>query len=189
VCAFGRVRFCGAASWSVAVRAELTVNVLYVRAVIALALPALADVGVPAWLLSFPGGRVDIGATRLVGVPFLVAGCWLLLDSVLVRFAHEGRGTLAPIDPPRFVVRGGAYRVVRNPMYLANVAIVVGSGLLFQSWFVFVWAAILFVAFHLFVITYEEPTLTRLFGDDYETYRRRVGRWIPQLRRRDTGAP
>jgi protein-S-isoprenylcysteine O-methyltransferase Ste14 len=173
-----------------AYRAELTVNVLYVRAVIALALAALADVVVPAWLLSFPGGRIDIGATRLVGVPFLVAGCWLLLlDSVLVRFAHEGRGTLAPIDPPRFVVRGGAYRVVRNPMYLANVAIVVGSGLLFQSWFLFVWAAILFVAFHLFVITYEEPTLTRLFGDDYETYRRHVGCWIPQLRRRETGAP
>jgi protein-S-isoprenylcysteine O-methyltransferase Ste14 len=53
----------------------------------------------------------------------------------------------------------------------------------------FVWAAILLVAFHLFVITYEEPTLTRLFGDDYETYRRPVGRWIPQLRRRETGAP
>ena len=119
----------------------------------------------------------------------LAAGCWLLLDSVFVRFAHEGRGTLAPIDPPRFVVRGGAYRVVRNPMYLANVAIVVGSGLLFQSWFLFVWAAILFVAFHLFVITYEEPTLTRLFGDDYETYRRHVGRWIPRLPRRETGAP
>jgi protein-S-isoprenylcysteine O-methyltransferase Ste14 len=111
------------------------------------------------------------------------AGCWL--DSVVVRFAHEGRGTLAPIDPPRFVVRGGAYRVVRNPMYLANMAIVTGSGLLFQSWFLFVWAAILFVAFHLFVITHEEPALTRLFDDDYETDRRQVGRWIPQLPRRN----
>jgi protein-S-isoprenylcysteine O-methyltransferase Ste14 len=170
------------------VRDELTVNVLFVRAVIALTLPALADVVVPAWLLSLPGGRIDIGTTRFVGVPFLAAGCWLLLDSVLVRFAHEGRGTLAPIDPSRFVVRGGAYRVVRNPMYLANLAIVVASGLLFQSWFLFVWAAILFVAFHLFVITYEEPTLTRLFGDDYETYRRHVGRWIPQPPRREEGA-
>ena len=162
---------------------------LYVRAVIALALPALVDVAVPAWLLSFPGGHIDIGAARFVGVPLLGAGCWLLLDSVLVRFAHEGRGTLAPIDPPRFVVRGGAYRVVRNPMYLANLAIVVGSGLLFQSWFLFGWAAILCVAFHLFVISYEEPTLTRLFGDDYETYRRHVGRWIPHLPRPEAGAP
>ena len=162
---------------------------LYVRAVIALALPALVDVVVPAWLLSFPEGHIDINAARFVGVPLLCAGCWLLLDSVLVRFAHEGRGTLAPIDPPRFVVRGGAYGVVRNPMYLANLAIVVGSGLLFQSWFLFGWAAILCVAFHLFVISYEEPTLTRLFGDDYETYRRHVGRWIPHLPRPEAGAP
>ena len=65
-------------------------------------------------------------------------------------------------------------------MYLANIAIVIGSGILFQSWFLFVWAAVLLVAFHVFVIFYEEPTLYRLFGDDYETYRRAVGRWIPR---------
>jgi len=174
---------------SVACGDELTVTVLYVRATLALALPALADVVVPAWLLTLSGGRIDIGAPRFLGVPVVAAGCWLLLDSVFVRFAHEGRGTLAPIEPPRFVVRGGAYRVVRNPMYLANVAIVVGSGILFQSWFLFVWAAILFGAFHLFVIAYEEPTLTRLFGDEYETYRRHVGRWIPRLPRRETRGP
>ena len=81
---------------------------------------------------------------------------------------------------PRFVVRGGAYRVVRNPMYIANIAIVTGSGILFQSWFLLVWAAVLLVAFHLFVISYEEPTLDRMFGGDYETYRRAVGRWIPR---------
>ena len=158
----------------------LTVDVLYVRAVAALALPVLADVVVPAWVVSLPGGHIDVGAARLLGLPLLMAGCWLLLDSVFVRFAHEGRGTLAPIDPPRFVVRGGAYRVVRNPMYLANIAIVIGSGILFQSWFLFVWAAVLLVAFHLFVIFFEEPTLYRLFGVEYETYRRAVGRWIPR---------
>jgi protein-S-isoprenylcysteine O-methyltransferase Ste14 len=167
----------------------LTINVLYMRAIVALALPALADVIVPAWLLSGPGGRIDIGAFRFLGVPLILAGCWLLLDSVFVRFAHEGRGTLAPIDPPRFIVRGGAYRVVRNPMYLANLTIVVGSGILFQSWFLFVWAAVLFVAFHLFVITYEEPTLSRLFGDKYQAYRREVGRWTPRLPRRRRGDP
>jgi protein-S-isoprenylcysteine O-methyltransferase Ste14 len=167
----------------------LTVDVLYMRAIVALALPALADVIVPAWLLSRPGGRIDIGALRFLGVPLILAGCWLLLDSVFVRFAHEGRGTLAPIDPPRFIVRGGAYQVVRNPMYLANLTIVVGSGILFQSWFLFVWAAVLFIAFHLFVITYEEPTLSRLFGDKYQAYRREVGRWTPRLPRRRRGDP
>jgi protein-S-isoprenylcysteine O-methyltransferase Ste14 len=154
--------------------------VLYARAVIALALPALADVIVPAWLWSLPEGHLDIRTARFFGAPLLAAGCWLLLDCVFVRFAHEGRGTLAPVDPPPFVVRGGAYRVVRNPMYVANISIVIGSGILFQSWLLFLWAGVLLVAFHLFVILYEEPTLHRLFGDDYESYRRCVGRWIPR---------
>ena len=71
--------------------------------------------------------------------------------------ALRPRGTGHPCADrsTRFVVRGGAYRVVRNPMYVANVAIVVGSGVAFQSWYMFVWAVVLVVAFHLFVITYE----------------------------------
>ena len=77
---------------------------------------------------------MDVGAARFVGIPLMAFGCWVLLDSVFMRFAHEGRGTLAPVDPPRFVVRGGPYRIVRNPMYLANLAAIVGSGLFFQSW-------------------------------------------------------
>ena len=73
-------------------------------------------------------------------------------------------------------------------MYVANIAIVFGSGILFQSWYLFVWAAVLLVAFHLFVVTYEEPTLYRLFGNDYETYLRAVGRWIPRRPGRGAGS-
>jgi protein-S-isoprenylcysteine O-methyltransferase Ste14 len=156
--------------------------VLYVRAVAALILPVIVDVVVPAALLRDAGGRLDLGPLRFVGLPVLVLGGWLLLDSVFLRFAHEGRGTLAPVDPPRFVVRGGAYRYVRNPMYVANVAIIVGSALLFRSWRLVAWAAVAFVAFHLFVVAYEEPTLHRTFGETYEAYRRDVARWIPRGR-------
>jgi protein-S-isoprenylcysteine O-methyltransferase Ste14 len=154
--------------------------VLYVRATVALTLPIFVDVVVPAVLLRQPGGRFELGGGALAGLPLVLAGCWLLLDSVFLRFAHEGRGTLAPVDPPRFVVRGGAYRVVRNPMYVANLAVIVGAGLLCRSWRVLVWAAVVFVAFHVFVVAYEEPTLRRTFGGAYEAYRRDVGRWIPR---------
>lgn len=153
---------------------------LYVRAVIALSLPVIVDVVVPLVLLQDAGGRFDIGGVRFVGLPLLALGCLLLLDSVFMRFAHEGRGTLAPIDPPRVVVRGGAFQAVRNPMYLANIAIVAGSGILFHSWRLLAWAAAISVAFHLFVVLYEEPTLRRLFGEAYETYRHDVGRWVPK---------
>ena len=162
--------------------------VLYLRATAALALPVLVDVIVPVVLLSSPGSRFDLGAARFLGLPLVMGGCWLLLDSVYLRFAHEGRGTLAPVDPPRFVVRGGAYRLVRNPMYVANVAIITGSGLLFGSWRLFVWALVALAAFHVFVVTYEEPTLRRSFGEAYEGYRRAVGRWVPRPGPRRPGA-
>jgi protein-S-isoprenylcysteine O-methyltransferase Ste14 len=157
---------------------------LYLRAALGLVFPVVVDVGVPAMLLADGSDRFSVGSVRLVALPLIVGGCWLLLDSVFVRFAHEGRGTLVPIDPPRFVVRGGAYRVVRNPMYVANVAIVVGIAIVFGSWHVFAWAGIVSVMFNAFVVLYEEPTLLRLFGDDYQKYQREVGRWLPRVRRR-----
>jgi protein-S-isoprenylcysteine O-methyltransferase Ste14 len=173
----------GRLSLQTLVRARL-VEVLYLRATVALVLPILVDVIVPAVLLSRPGGRFELSGGGIVGLPLLVAGCWLLLDCVFLRFAHEGRGTLAPVDPPRFVVRGGAYRVVRNPMYIANVAIIIGSGLLLRSWRLLAWSAVVLVAFHVFVVAYEEPTLRRSFGETYEAYRRDVGRWTPRWRPR-----
>jgi protein-S-isoprenylcysteine O-methyltransferase Ste14 len=153
---------------------------LYLRATAALAMPVAVDVVVPAVLVRGADERIEFGVLFFLGASLIVSGAWLLLDSVFVRFAREGRGTLAPIDPPRFVVRGGAYRVVRNPMYVANVAIILGSAAVFGAWVLVAWAAIVLVAFHLFVVLYEEPTLRRIFGEDYETYRREVGRWAPR---------
>ena len=123
---------------------------------------------------------MDLAQARFLGLPLIAVGGWLLVDSIFLRFAHEGQGTLAPVDPPRAVVRGGAFRFVRNPMYIAVVTIIVGEALLFRSWRLLVWAAILFTAFHLFVVGYEEPALRRRFGESYETYRRDSGRWIPR---------
>ena len=125
---------------------------------------------------------MDLAQARFLGLPLIAVGGWLLVDSIFLRFAHEGQGTLAPVDPPRAVVRGGAFRFVRNPMYIAVVTIIVGEALLFRSWRLLLWAAALFAAFHLFVIGYEEPTLGRQFGESYEIYRRNVGRWLPRLR-------
>jgi len=156
---------------------------LYVRALLAfIVAPVLVDIAVPGWLLQLGDERFHAGAVRFVGVVPMVFGAWLLLDSVFLRFAHEGHGTLAPLDPPKFVVRGGGYRWVRNPMYLANVGILLGTALLFGSWRVLAWTVFMFAAWHLFVLFYEEPTLTRLFGDDYMAYRRTAGRWLPRLR-------
>src|SRR5205085_622195 len=91
---------------------------------------------------------------------------------------------LVDVVVPAVVVRGGAYRVVRNPMYVANIMIIVGIAMAFRSWPVALWALLTFVAFHLWVIGYEEPTLARHFGAAYASYRDDVGRWLPRRRER-----
>lgn len=134
---------------------------------------------IPALLVWAKAGPIHLGPGRWFGLPLMALGASSLVWCI-VLFAREGRGTLAPVDPPRFVVRGGPYRRVRNPMYVSILVLLAGESILFESWAVAAWAAFMAVAWHLFVVFYEEPTLVRLFGDAYRDYRRAVPRWIPR---------
>jgi protein-S-isoprenylcysteine O-methyltransferase Ste14 len=143
-------------------------------------------VGVVPWWIT--GHRLappllGTAATRWLGALLFLAGLPVFLG-FLLRFVREGRGTPAPVAPTDRLVVGGAFRYVRNPGYLAVLALVAGQGLWFGSPAVLAYAAALAVAFHLFVVLYEEPTLARRYGAEYEDFRARVPRWLPRLQRR-----
>jgi len=97
-------------------------------------------------------------------------------------FSFVGRGTPSPIDAPRALVVWGPYRYVRNPMYVAVLLAIFGFAIENSSIAVALYGLVVLVAFHMFVLWYEEPTLERRFGDDYVRYKRTVGRWIPRPR-------
>ena len=124
-------------------------------------------------LLGLPGERV-------VGVAAVAAGLACLLDC-FARFVLEGRGTPAPVVQTEVLVASGLYRFVRNPMYVSVLIIISGQALLFGQARLFAYAGLVLVAFHLFVLFYEERTLRRRFGGSYETYYLHVGRWWPRL--------
>ena len=117
---------------------------------------------------------------RSVGVLLILVGLPGLVDS-FARFALQGLGTPAPVAPPRNLVVTGLYRHVRNPIYVAIVAIVLGQAMLFGDWRLVLLGALLWLAFHLFVIAYEEPTLRDTFGSEYEAYCANVRRWVPRV--------
>lgn len=117
---------------------------------------------------------------RVIGVLLIAAGIPVLLDS-FVRFAVQGVGTPAPILPTQHLVVTGFYRYVRNPMYVAAGGMIIGQGLLLGDVRVLGYGAVAWLASHLFVIGYEEPTLRRSFGDEYRNFCANVCRWIPQL--------
>jgi protein-S-isoprenylcysteine O-methyltransferase Ste14 len=138
--------------------------------------------GLVPWLLT--GWRSGTGygpLPRALGAVLLVAGAAVLLHA-FGRFVVEGAGTPAPVAPTERLVVGGLYRYVRNPMYLAVLAAIVGQALLLGRPVLFAYAVVVAAAFVAFVRGYEEPTLARRFGAQYATYRRAVPGWWPRPR-------
>jgi len=93
------------------------------------------------------------------------------------EFAFIGKGTLAPLDPPKMLVVSGIYRYTRNPMYLSIVIILLLEVILFENFYILLYAIISFFSFHIFVLYYEEPHLGKQFGGSYHEYCRAVPRW------------
>ena len=119
---------------------------------------------------------------RVLGAALIIAGTAVLIYA-FVQFVTQGFGTPAPVAPTEWLVVRGLYRFVRNPMYLAVIATIVGQGLLLGRMILFLYALTVGLAFSVFVRGYEEPTLSRRYGAEYEAYRRAVPRWWPRLRR------
>ncbi len=146
----------------------------------AVLLPGTVAVLIPWRIASREGAAPlhSISPIRSLALVPMVLGASILLRCIW-EFAAKGRGTLAPIDPPRHLVVTGLYRYVRNPMYVGVLTLLLGEAALFWSAALLAYAAVLFVIVNLFVVLYEEPALRRRFGDSYERYRRAVHRWLP----------
>ena len=146
--------------------------------------PGTVTVVVPYYLLSSRRGAVilSLGFFHYLAVPVLLLGAamygWCAWD-----FASAGRGTPAPIDPPKQLVIRGLYHYVRNPMYISVLLVLLGEALLFQARILLEYTLEVFAFFFLFVLIYEEPALRKKFGESYDRYCATVPPWIPSLRR------
>lgn len=150
------------------------------------ALPFVVTVVIPVWLARSKDIQLRFGQTpmtilaQVAGAVLLGLGVWMFLKSVR-QFDREGRGTLAPWDPPRQLVINGLYRYVRNPMISGVCFIVLGEGLLLLSYPHLQYALLFFVINVIHIPLLEEPLLLRRFGDGYREYCRNVPRLIPRL--------
>lgn len=152
---------------------------LALRALFAfLLLPGLMAGVFPALIALIPSGRFS--PTPVAWIP-LFAGLAILIAAV-VSFYRRGHGTLAPWDPPTRLVVQDLYRFNRNPMYVGIILILLGWAGLAGSFWILIYAAGLFLAFHLRIVLYEEKEMARLFPGDWAPYRRAVPRWTWRLR-------
>ena len=150
-------------------------------------LPVIVAVVVPVWLARRNDVHLAIGSTpqeivvQFAGLVILVIGLTLFVSSVR-RFAGDGKGTLAPWDPPRRLVISGPYRYVRNPMISGVVFLLFGEALLLLSRPHTTWAAAVFVINAIYIPLLEEPQLRARFGAAYDEYCKHVPRLMPRLR-------
>jgi protein-S-isoprenylcysteine O-methyltransferase Ste14 len=137
---------------------------------------------IPWWMTrwEFRPAFLGLEVTRGGGALLILIGLPGLVDS-FARFALQGVGTPAPVAPTKNLVVTGLFQYVRNPIYVAVSAIILGQALLFGAWALLLLGAGFWLAFHLFVVAYEEPTLQQTFGTEYEAYRANVPRWVPRL--------
>ena len=141
--------------------------------------------GLVPWLITHwgplpPADGPD--SLRWSGLILIVAGVVVVLEA-FARFAWEGLGTPAPVAPTRTLVVSGLYRFVRNPMYVAVTALIFGQAVLFAGWAVAFYGVVIAATFYVFVHLYEEPTLRRVYGEEYAAYCAATPAWIPRFRR------
>jgi protein-S-isoprenylcysteine O-methyltransferase Ste14 len=135
---------------------------------------------VPWWLTGWRIGAAYPVPVQITGAVLAASGAVALL-AAFTQFAIQGRGTPAPPAPTAQLVVRGLYRYVRNPMYLAVLAVITGQALLLSRPILLGYAAAVAAAFIAFVYGYEQPTLTRHYGAQYQTYKRAVPGWWPRL--------
>jgi len=136
--------------------------------------------GLIPWLLTDWDAAGDVAWPLVAaGIVLVAAGAGALLHA-FARFVAEGIGTPAPVAPTEQMVVGGLYRYVRNPMYLAVGATIVGQAMILGRPVLLLYAAAFGAAVVAFVRLYEEPTLARRYGADYDAYRRSVPGWVPR---------
>ena len=138
----------------------------------------------PVWLALFIGlawvvaqVSAPLGdALRWPGWGLVAAGLGLMLWAALA-FRRAGT-TIMPGEPPTALVEAGPYRFSRNPIYIADLAILAGAALVLGAPL----ALLLLVPFQqvllrLFILP-EEAVLERDLGACYRAYRARVRRWL-----------
>ena len=123
------------------------------------------------------------GAAEWLAIFVIAIGIAIYLYTAFWGFALIGGGTPAPIAPTKILVVRGLHRYVRNPMYIGVGLAIAGQAWLFHSWQIAIYLTCVLAIVNFFVLFYEEPTLRKQFGQEYERYRTSVPRWIPKIRR------
>lgn len=151
--------------------------------VMTLVIAIIFSVFIPYKVINSEGHTIiaEIGNFRFIGPTFILIGaigylacCW--------NFIFEAKGIPAMEGMQKHLIVKGAYKYVRNPIYISFWLIILGEAIYFQSQDLLLYLLGWMIVFQIRVVVFEEPYLRVTFGESYESYRKSVPRWIPRLR-------
>jgi protein-S-isoprenylcysteine O-methyltransferase Ste14 len=139
--------------------------------------PGMVAIAIPIWIVGHVPHLHSWTAYSWLGLALLLTGTAVTLWCIH-SFATRGNGTLSPADPTRKLVVSGLYRYSRNPMYVGVTLMLLGDCFILQSQGAWIYSGLVFVAFNIFILGFEEPRLRRDFREEYKIYCNQVRRWL-----------
>ncbi|MEO0943649.1 MAG: isoprenylcysteine carboxylmethyltransferase family protein [Pseudomonadota bacterium] len=136
----------------------------------------------PVWLFAFlvltwlSERALPWGPTPVIGLLVFALGLGIAAAAIL-EFARA-RTTVIPRQAPSALITSGIFRFSRNPIYLADVLILVGLSLNWGKVLGLVLAPVFVVIVTRRFIQGEEARLKQAFGGEYEAYLARTRRWL-----------
>ena len=129
------------------------------------------------WLQSRLVHLLEFGRPgNVVGILIVAAG--LALTGLAATEFSRHRTTIVPHRQPTVLVRTGVFRRSRHPIYLADLLILTGAGLIWSAPLALALVPVLFVVLDRRFVRPEERRLAEVFGDEYAAWARQTRRWL-----------
>jgi protein-S-isoprenylcysteine O-methyltransferase Ste14 len=124
------------------------------------------------WLIPLPAPG------WLPATGWMIAGAGIVLAAAAIGQFMRAGTTVDPHGAATTVVKSGLYRFTRNPIYVANMLVLIGFPLVLSNYWGLILAPLLVVLMNRLVIQYEEAYLEAHFGQEYRDYKAGVRRWL-----------
>jgi protein-S-isoprenylcysteine O-methyltransferase Ste14 len=125
---------------------------------------------------TFPINQVIDYPINLLGFLFFLVGG--LLNIWADQLLKKQNTTVKPNEKPTTFIQTGAYKISRNPMYLGMAFLLIGAGFILGSISSFIGTILFIVLMEIRFIPMEELFMQEQFGAEFETYKKKVRRWI-----------
>ena len=134
---------------------------------------------IPFLILMFVFQRANI-QSMVIG--FLIALCGELIRFWVVSWAGSETRTTGGVGGT-FLIISGPFAYVRNPLYVGNILLYTGLGVMSLALFPYlqIISLIFFLIQYYYIVKEEESFLVKKFGEDFENYLKKVPRFFPRF--------